>query len=499
MSFVDAMRNETNKTKTTNGDEAFKSTLDSNIDVFMFAGASRNDSNIKSKVLSAFPKALDEDFNMALRNLINVRDFRIAGMGERDMFREMFLVLPMETQTKMLILIPTIGRWDDMVYVAQHTKYQTVSKLAYKIMSDVLNADEIAAGKGEQVSLLAKWLPSDKGSKTPQSTKSLLKLLGFKSKRAYRHTLSAIRPSYNLVETNLTERTYEKIELTKVPSRAFQKYKTAFYTYMPQKMEDLVSKVQAGEAVIKTAGVTPNEILKSLISQEYSYGYNSVPSVPDSVIEAQWASLPDLSEFGNTLVMADVSGSMSGQPMEVSVALAIYFAEQMTGEFHNMFMTFAGNPEFVQLSDNMSLRQKVKETVNANWDMSTNLEKAFQLILNVAVKAQLPQDEIPETLVIISDMQFNTAVRSNNSVFESARVAFENAGYIMPNVVFWNVDGATTPVKADSNGVALVSGYSPSVMNAVTSGDLSEFTPTSIMTKQLMNPKYTELLELALL
>ena len=129
--------------------------------------------------------------------------------------------------------------------------------------------------------------------------------------------------------------------------------------------------------------------------------------------------------------------------------------------------------------------------VRSKWEMNTNLNKAFEKILEVAVSNGVPQSEMPAMLLILSDMQFDQCARYDDSAMEMIERKYADAGYVVPQVVFWNINSNdNVPVKADKSGAALVSGFSPSIMKALLAADLEEFTPTGIMMKTIMNPRY---------
>jgi hypothetical protein len=130
--------------------------------------------------------------------------------------------------------------------------------------------------------------------------------------------------------------------------------------------------------------------------------------------------------------------------------------------------------------------------VKSKWDMTTNLNAAFNKILDVAVEGQVPQSEMPEVVLILSDMQFDQCMRHDDSAIEMIGRKYEKAGYTLPKVVFWNLNASygNSPVKFDKSGTALVSGFSPAIVKPVLSGDMNDFTPAAIMMKTIMQDRY---------
>jgi hypothetical protein len=157
--------------------------------------------------------------------------------------------------------------------------------------------------------------------------------------------------------------------------------------------------------------------------------------------------------------------------MNVAVSLGLYLSERNKGPFHNALITFSESPAF-QVRDEATLYQRVQATKAMPWGMSTNLEQVFVMILKRAVKAKLAQEDMPATVLILSDMQFNQCVREpTDSALRMIKKQYEEAGYTMPNVVFWNLRTSYgVPAKQNERGVSLVSGFSPSIMKTLLTG-----------------------------
>ncbi len=199
----------------------------------------------------------------------------------------------------------------------------------------------------------------------------------------------------------------------------------------------------------------------------------------------------------NVLPLVDVSGSMtcpagknnSVTCLDVAVSLGLYLADKNTGKFKDTFLTFSESPQLLHLKGNIV--QKVQQMVTSKWAMNTNLVRAMDKILSTAKDGNVPQEEMPQMLLILSDMQFDHCARFDDSAMQMIARKYEAAGYEMPKVVFWNLNAHdNVPVKYDDRGVALVSGFSPAIMKAVLSGDTDQFTPEAIMMKAIMVPRY---------
>jgi hypothetical protein len=217
-------------------------------------------------------------------------------------------------------------------------------------------------------------------------------------------------------------------------------------------------------------------------------------------LQAQWDALPNFIGDANVLPMVDSSGSMtcaagghsskSGLTcLEVAISLGLYFADKNTGKFKDTFLTFSRTPKLVNLKGNIN--QKIDQ-MNTGEVANTDLNKAFDLILKTAVDNKVPQAEMPGTLVIFSDMQFDQGVDHDDSAIEMIARKYQAAGYELPKVVFWNLNAAygNTPVKFDKSGTALVSGFSPAVAKGILSGNMDDFSPEAIMLKTVMVDRY---------
>ena len=274
-------------------------------------------------------------------------------------------------------------------------------------------------------SLIFKWLPSE-GSHSPKvkaQARTLRKYLGFSSKK-YRKMLTAGRKNLNLVETKLTNKDYKSINYSHVPSKANLKYKKAFSKNDAERYVKYLGDAKSGKVKINTSTIFPYEIVKQAKAE----------STPNETLEVLWQKLPDYTnKHSKALVVADVSGSMSGDPICMSVGLAMYFAERNEGIFKNKFISFSAQPELQELKGN-TLSQRIKNLESTHWDMNTNLQAVFDLILNTGIKNKVPEEDMPSTLYIISDMEFDSACEDDETNFSVIRKKYEKAGYKMPQL-----------------------------------------------------------------
>ncbi len=469
-SFAQAVQGQS--ARTANGMKALKSTSDACVDLFFKVGASRG-----KNITKDFVAALAEDQDTALRIAQWARDAR-GGAGERELFRNILTYLEgtkPELALKLMAKVPEIGRWDDLLVF----KTAPIKSKAYDMLGDALRAKN---------GLAAKWTPR-KGV----IAQEIREHFGM-SPKFYRKSLVEMT---NVVETNMCAKDWDNINFSHVPSVAAARYKKAFsrntetyaaYVAALVKGEDPKVKVNAG-------AVYPYDVLKGCIN---SYGaYNSDEK---AVIVKQWEALENFIGDANVLAMVDVSGSM-GCPagghaskstttcMEVAISLGLYVADKNKGKFKDTFLTFSGSPELLHLKGDVL--QKISQMSKSAWAMNTDLVKAFEKILRVAKEGRVSQDEMPEMLLIMSDMQFDRCARFDDSAMKMMERKFEAAGYELPKIVFWNINAAdNVPVKYDTRGVALVSGFSPAIMKAVLSADTTQFTPEAIMRKAIDIPRY---------
>lgn len=494
--FLNALKEETTVTLTENGAKTYSSSLNSNLDFFGQAGAMRSRLN---EVPRLFSDAYAENKELAVRNLIHLRNIRLGGLGERDAYRLSFRSLA-DTDTQVAVnfvdYIAFIGRWDDVVDAYAHavkTNNRALRAKTVSVIKETLDADIKAVSEGNSVSLLAKWLPIP-STASPSRRKiglSLMEDLGIHSneKGSYRRAISRLRTEIGIVEQKLASKNYDDINFEKLPSKALFQYREAFRRHMPTKYQDYLDSVEKGEAKMNAGTLLPYEILRAYAGR----GWGSSIREYNQSLELAWKSLDNVLEGinDNAIVMADVSGSMTGDPMDVSVSLGLYCAERLEGAFKDHFITFSGNPKLVHVPSSQTLKDRANKAYRADWDMSTNLEKAFDLILNTAIKHNTPQNELPSKLIIISDMEFNRCMRGSDITnFENARRKFENAGYKLPDVVFWNVDSRNDnmPVRHDERGVALVSGLTPNIFRQVLGADI--VSPEAMMLEVLNSERY---------
>ena len=483
--MLEHLKKEANRVHTENGAVTHATTDSDCLDLFATIGALRSAGD--QEILDRFVRAFTEDPDLAMKTLFFARDVR-GGLGERKVFRVCLRWLAHNAASSARKNIPYVaefGRWDDLLSLLG----TPCEKDAMQLIKKQLQTDLEAMDRGDDVSLLAKWLPSVNASnaQTVRQAKRIARFLGM-TDAAYRKTLVKLRERIRIIENSLREKDYS-FDYAKQPAKAMFKYRKAFYRNDGERYGAFLSKVSRGEAQLHTGTLAPYEIINPFFC-------NQVSDQEAAAIDATWKAQEDFTGGENALVVIDGSGSMYGygepKPIAVALSLGIYFAERNTGAFGNYFITFSENPQLVQIKGE-NIFEKVRYCCSYNEVANTNVRKVFELILRAAVKNKVPQSQMPSTLYIISDMEFDCCAKGADITnFEYAKRLFAEAGYQLPRVVFWNVQSRNRqqPVTMHEQGVALVSGCSPRIFSMVTGGNLS---PMSYMLEVLGAERYAKI------
>ena len=494
--FLNGLKEETNFTYTENGALTHKTTNSDLLDLFAMGAAMRNRS--EEDCILMFQKAYKENPTYALKCLFYIADAR-GGQGERRFFRVCYNWLAkndVEAARRNMKLIPEYRRWDDL-YCLVNTPLETE-------MFTFLKGQLALDIQSKTPSLLAKWLKSE------NTTSAVSRALASRTRKAfgmtakqYRKTLSMLRTKINIVEKLMSENRWDEIEFDKIPSRAGLIYKNAFARHDIERLK-ANPEAQTYEAFIKDENTKVNAkvlypyecVDKAFKAMRGGWGYGSnvaLDNIDRLAVNKYWANLEDYFKGSvfNGMAIVDTSGSMTGStasaPINVAISLGLYCAEKAQGPFANHFITFSSNPTFVEV-EGVDFCDKVVRMSRADWGGSTNIEAAFDMMLDVAVKNKCSQDEIPQNLIIISDMEFdacatsgsrnenrwlyiNTRIENKKTLMETIERRWNAKGYKMPNLVFWNVDARQNniPMKV-KDGISFVSGMSPSIFQQIMSG-----------------------------
>ena len=447
---------------TANGAVTNPTSLNECLDLFFLSGASRTMS--KQEIVSMFSKAFNQDKSTALKILFWARDIR-GGAWERRLFRIILSYLchdHPDIYADILEYIAVYWRWDDLFFNEDITNHsmdylkEVISKLEDK--------------------LLFKWLPREKSTnkKIAQFIRGRLEM----TPKAYRQMLSE---NSITIENQLCDNEWDEVEYKKVPSKAFNLYSAAFMKHDEERFTKFIEKVEEWETTINAGAIFPVDIYKSFTAGKATWPIN-----------AQWSALPDYMNDENILAVCDTSASMNWEPMDVSVSLGVYISERSKWIFKDHFITFEGQPKLQKVSG--SPTDRFRQIQRTNSDCSTNIQWVFELLLKVAERDWLKQEDMPTKILIISDMEFNEASDPHRggqpkTNFQAINEMYNESKYTRPQLVFWNVHWRlnNVPVQTEDNNTALVSGYSPSILTSILWGE--DFTPMGVMLKTIS--KYT--------
>lgn len=493
MKFGEAMRNEQkNMTRTENGALAFKSTLDRCLDLFAVIGALRESK--ADRIEGLFEKAYRQNPLLATKILFYGRDIR-EGLGERETFRKLLTYMAHkhpEALVDNLKLIGVYGRYDDLYSFID----TPLEDMMWAVMKEQFEEDVRNLHAGKNISMLAKWIKTADASSKATRRLGILTAgkLGYQVYE-FKRIVREMRKKINIVEALMVQGNWDKINYSEVPGRAMMIYRKAFVNHDRERFSDFISAVASGNNKINAATLFPYDIVEKMMYGESGHRFyrNDIDEESERVLEAQWANLPDYVESGtNAVVVADVSGSMSGRPMASSIGLALYFAERNTGDFHNLFMTFSDKSEIVTVKGK-TLREKIYNASREDWGGSTNLRSAFERILAIAIKNKIPAEDIPKSVIVISDMEINYCSNRDWTFYDEMKYQYESCGYELPNIIFWNVNSRNDVFHADKNrkGVTLCSGQSVTTFKQLI-GSVGK-TPVQMMEETINSERYEQI------
>lgn len=507
--FATTAKNTATMKLTENGAVAYSTTENAILDLFAQIGALRP--RTEAEIENKFANAFAVDPLIATKMLFYAGNIR-GGLGERRTFRICLKWLAENHPSivrKNLPFISYFNRWDSL-FVLVGTPVETDMWILIKAQ---LNADLDGAlkqrndNKKTSISLLAKWMPTETAHK--KETKALAKKAMVAlalTPRQYRKMLTALRKHIGVVESLMSAGKWDEIDYPAVPSYAMKNYRDAFKEHDMVRFAEYKESLAKGETKVNASTLYPYDLVHEYMgklnyryvrSDSYRFGGTYVYECPtDPIIEAQWKALPNyVTGENNILCMCDVSGSMSGRPMETSIGLGTYFAQRNRGAYHNLYMTFTSDPHFISLDGKETLAAAVAHVRGTDMGYSTNLMKAFQYILDHAVRHNISNKDLPKALVVISDMEIDDFYRPNANFdfLNVLRIQFAHYGYDLPKLVMWNVEARNDTFLCKSNNVVLASGQSPSVFKNLC-GSLEGKTAWDFM-MEVLNDKMYDVIE----
>lgn len=459
----------------------------------------------KEETINKLSESWTEDQLATLKLIFHIRDCR-GGKGEREIFKWCCEWLS-QNQKKHLLYnlqhVPNFGRWEDLLWLLNADN--EISNHAANLIANQLKKDKENMLLGNSVTLCAKWSPTEgkKHDRTLNAVEKICQALHC-SKRNYRKLyISPLREYIKVVEKLMCSKRWPEIDYNKVPGNAMNKLKKAFLKNDLNRFNEYQEKLKNKDSSVKINATTlePHECIREYmkkieneqVMKSLGEENNEIANSFDQIIESQWEEIikrvQNLGTFKNSLVLSDVSGSMNGEPMQVSIALGILVSTLTEGPFKNKIITFESEPQLHTIEGN-NLRDKVNNVMNMKWGGNTNFEKVFDLVLNNAKFFNLTEEQMPKRLYVISDMQFDEADENKKTNYELIKQKYLNSGYSIPQIVFWNVRGDTkdyTNNYSDQN-VAMISGFSPNVLKSVLSGECN-FSPFGVLKNILLDER----------
>lgn len=484
--FMNTLKDETNYKYTENGALAHKTTNSAVYDMFALGGSYRT--RLDNDVILLFKNALEENETLALKCLFYLRDIR-GGQGERRFFRVAYKWLAQnhpDIARRNLIQLSEYGRWDDLIYICIGTPLEAD---AMKIVKDQLTLDI----ECKTPSLLAKWIPSENASsRTTAAAAHVVRKYMNLSHKEYRKMLSVLRSRINIVEKLMSENRWDEIEFEKVPSKAGLKYKNAFAR------RDIIAKkyetfIKSEKTTVNAKTLYPYEVVAKAAPRGWNYVMPNLTDIDRAAIEKYWNNLPDYLDGKDCSMMCvvDTSGSMTGDkasaPINVAISLGMYCAERIGGPFKDHYISFSRNPQLIKV-EGVDFVDKVQRIYATNLCENTDLEAVFDLILRTALDPNVDPKDVPETIVVISDMEIDMGAAAYTywgsprlrkqgwtqegaaTEMENIRKCFEAAGVKCPKLVYWNVNARSNTILDSGPNVSFVSGMSPVLFESILSG-----------------------------
>ena len=456
-------------------------------------------------------KAYAENPELTTKMIFQIGDIR-EGKGERHIFNSCIKFLEQEHPKilkELLPHIPEYTRWDYAIRLVA-SKNEEIAKATKKMVVNQLKEDKENLAKEKPISLCAKWMPSIQ-SKKPADRKLALKLeKALKlDHKGYRKLLSDLRDKLNIIEKKLSQKQeITREDLSKMSSKALLKYSEGMSE--DETFQDFMKDVAEGKETINASVLTPTDVVHKYTVNSY---WSSAVRPYDLSLENMWNNLKDTIKeaAASTMVIRDGSGSMCSRInedtkttcLEVATALSIYCAEKMPDDLKDKFITFSSRPEIVDMSLLDTLHDKLELCYQYDDCSNTDLKKTFDLLLSTLKNNNISQKDAPKNLLILSDMEFDSAhterdySHNNNRdalkpLFSQIREEWEEAGYKIPTLVFWQLNAERSPIPEVDNelGIVFVSGYTTDNLDLVLSGELANFTPEQQLSLILSNERY---------
>jgi hypothetical protein len=350
-------------------------------------------------------------------------------------------------------------------------------------------------------------MPSENTSsvKTVKMAKTVRQSLGMTSKQ-YRKVLSALRARINVLERLMSEGRWDEIEFDKIPSKAGLKYKNAFARHDIERMKKNPEvKTYADFAKDTTTKVNAKDLYPyEVVDKALHTNTRTMDNTDRLMVNKFWDNLADYfnEKSFNGLAVVDTSGSMTwsggvAAPLNVAISLGLYCAERAKGPFAGHYISFSSRPQLIE-TKGVDFVDKVHRIYRTNLCENTNIEATFDMLLDTAIQNGCSQADLPENIIVISDMEFDVGTghgygygRSSwnpKTLMEGIREKWARHGYRMPHLIYWNVDARQNNIPEDMGvgNISYVSGMSPSIFEQIMSGK----TGYDLMMEKLNSERY---------
>ncbi|KAG8716965.1 hypothetical protein FRC08_008425 [Ceratobasidium sp. 394] len=309
-----------------------------------------------------------------------------------------------------------------------------------------------------------------------------------------RWIVSPLRRFAEGTEVKMSARDWDKIDYRRVPSECMRANKGHFFSHDEERLTAYLEDVASGKSKISGATLLPHELLIEALRMHVPR-HSSKTQTPEEAVKAEIAQRS--SESNNSLALVDVSGSMGSidelppknspriDPILPALALGILLAQLASPPFKDMFITFSETPELLILQPG-GLAEQARWMDTTDFGMNTDYEAVFlKLLLPTAIENQVKPEDMIKRLFVFSDMQFDASLIDHSdkgweTTHERIVKAYKEAGYEMPEIVYWNLDGGTT--KPDTPGTVLLTGFSVNMMKLFLEGEKVEDEFTEIGT-----------------
>jgi hypothetical protein len=421
------------------------------------------------------------------------------------------------------------GSWKDLKYLCKYCVSQgeknshPLIKYSIKLMNEQLRKDTLET----DISLVAKWIPRENSSfgwlyedlacdyfqeylTTTNHNNTRTAIL--KCKTNYRKIVSALNKQIDTLQIKQCGADWSSVDFNKVTSISLSKQKKAFLNInkngtvrndsedritCAENFKDHIQRAVKGEIEVKGKRIGMNTFTNQALQL-----LENPNCLETELLNSQWRdNSTQNGSLGKMIAMVDVSGSMSGEPLETAIALGIRIAEKsIVGK---RVMTFSSSPTWVNLEAYPDFCSQVEVLSRAEWGMTTNFYAALNLILDAIVQNKLSPNDVEDmVLVILSDMQMNSGDSCNKqTLYDTMKTKYADAGikvhgkpYNPPHILFWNLrstDGF--PSLSNQPNCSMMSGFSPALLNLFCDKGLEALnscTPWSVLQTSLENDRY---------